>query len=71
MSKGYLIRWFWLSIYLHGWYCDVEIDIRLFGTTYTHQFFTRDGFYNQFSNKKTVYRVSNNDTKGSNVDTFI
>jgi hypothetical protein len=70
LNKGYLVRWPWLSIYLYGWYCDVEIDIRFNGITYTHQFFTRDGFYNHFSNKH-VYKVSDLKPRGNNVDTFI
>ncbi len=70
-SRGYLIRWSWLSVFLAGNFCTIEIDIRLFGVTYTHQFFTRDGFYNYFSNKVVVYRVGNNAPKGSNVDTFV
>ena len=70
-SKGYLIRWSWLSVFLFGNYCTIEIDIRLFGVTYTHQFFTRKGMYNYFSNKVVVYKVSNNMPKGSNINTHI
>jgi len=47
-KRGYLIRWSWLSVFLNGNFCAIEIDVRFFGTTYTHQFFTNNGFYNHF-----------------------
>ena len=70
-SRGYLIRWSWLSVFISGNCCTIEIDIRLNGVTYTHQFFTRNGFHNYFSNKVIVYRVDNNMSKGSNINTYI
>jgi hypothetical protein len=49
MFKHYhLIRKQWLSVYLGGSYCAIEIDIRLFGNCHTLQFFTRDGFFGHF-----------------------
>ena len=38
-----------LVVYLFGNYCDVEIDIYVFGRNHTFQFFTVKGFYNHFS----------------------
>jgi len=70
-NRGYLIRWSWLSIFLFGNFCTIEIDIRMFGVTHTHQFFTRDGFYNHFSNRKIVYRVSDSKPRGNNINTYI
>jgi hypothetical protein len=67
----YLIHWQWLSIFLFGNFCIIEIDIRMFGTTYTHQFFTNKGFYNYFSNNVKVYKVSNSDPRGENIDIYI
>lgn len=67
----YLISWQWLSVFLFGSFCTIEIDIRLFGVAHTHQFFTRKGMYNYFSNKVVVYKVNNNVAKGSNINTYI
>jgi hypothetical protein len=71
MFRGYLFHWRWLSMYLNGEFCTIEIDIRLFGVTYTHQFFTRKGFYNYFSNKVRVYKVSDSILRGNNIDIHV
>ena len=47
-SRGHLVRWSWLSIFLYGNFCIIEIDIRFFGNYHTFQFFTNSGFYNHF-----------------------
>jgi hypothetical protein len=44
----HLIRKRWLSVYLGGNFCAIEIDIRFFGKYHTFQFFTNNGFYNHF-----------------------
>jgi hypothetical protein len=74
----YLIHWSWLSVFLFGNYCAIEIDIRIFGTTYTHQFFTRNkGFHNYYSNIlcltniTKVYKVSDSIPRGNNIDIHV
>jgi hypothetical protein len=70
-NRGHLINWFWLSIFLFGNFCTIEIDIRLFSTIYTHQFFTRRGLYNYFSNRTKVYKVSDSNPRGNNINIYI
>ena len=49
LQHVHLIDWSWLTIYLGGSFCKLEIDIKVGSCEYTHQFFTTKGFYNQFT----------------------
>lgn len=48
LSHYYLIRKHWLSVYLGGNFCAIEIDIHVGRYYHTFQFFTNNGFYNHF-----------------------
>lgn len=52
IAHVYLIRTNWLSIYLGGAFCAIEVDI----PNHTFQFFTKRGFFNYLSTNIDKYR---------------
>jgi len=51
LQHVHLIDWHWLTIYLWGSFCDLEIDLMIGRREHTFQFWTEKGFYNHFSVK--------------------
>jgi len=51
LQHVYLIDWSWISVYLRGEFCFLEVDLKIGDLTRTYQFFTNKGLYNAFTSE--------------------